>query len=419
MVSSFSPTYILSSKGKAAHQQRTDFAHLHQQPKEIIDVEVIPDDDSDDDENTSYVQPSKKKKTNSSPSNNTKLSGKKQVSLLQASLASVEAKLSSLSFNFVDPAPKTSSKQSFIPCRVAFTVEHDDVEYVLGTPTDTQVAIYVEDTNSNEAYFLDPDEDDNMEIMERAATVFQSKYEHISLSDLDEDDDEDIDADNNDNNNNNNSGSRKQKLRIRFKRTPRALTVEGDLSMVTGNWKQDTQKQVEEVKDVAKALFENNKVASDDDDDEYFDNFFRNELGANFREEALANAGLDEQAKELMDLFSMPGLGTEQDNDEGIKEIFDEILDGQDDKLAKEELNGLSASETALRLVGFNDENDDGRVYSLVQLLQPMILVAKNHPSLEFDERLLLTEEEAQKIVPILEQQFKAEFEGAGIQIVQ
>ena len=43
---------------------------------------------------------------------------------------------------------------------------------------------------------------------------------------------------------------------------------------------------------------------------------------------------------------------------------------------------------------GGDDESDDGIVYSLVQLLQPIILIAKNHPTLEPDERLLLTEEE-------------------------
>ena len=362
-------------------------------------MEVIPDNEDE--------EKKEKKSLNNVESSEFNPRGNKQASLLQASLASVEPKLSSLSFNFVDPAPKTAAKQSFIPCRVAFTAQYNDVEYVLGTPTDTQVAIYVEDTNTNQAYFLDPDEDENMEIMERAASVFQSKYEHISLSDLDENDDV------------NKVTGGKQKLSIRFKRTPRALTVEGDLSMVTGNWKQDTNKQLEEVKDVVKELFQDSNDDVTISDDDYFHNFFTKELGSNYREEALANTALDEQANEVMDLFDIPGLGTQENDSEGIKELFDEILSDQDEKLPNEELSGLSETETALRLVGFSDDSDNGKVYSLVQLLQPMILVAKYHESLEFDERLLLTAEEAQEIVPVLEQQFKEQFQEAGIHLAE
>lgn len=400
---SFSPNFIYSQQSvhvkKLNNQRTTNKYHgcLYQQPNEIIDVEVIPDNEDE--------KKKQKKSSNNAGTSEFKPRGTKQLSLLQASLASVEPKLSSLSFNFVDPAPKTASKQSFIPCRVAFTAKYNDVEYVLGTPTDTQVGIYVEDTNTNEAYFLDPDEDENMEIMERVASVFQSKYEHISLSDLDENDDV-----------SKVTGGQK-KLSIRFKRTPRALTVEGDLSMVTGNWKQDTNKQLEEVKDVVKELFQDSNDDTTISDDDYFHNFFTKELGSNYREEALANTALDEQANEVMDLFNVPGLGTQKDDSEGIKELFDEILSDQDEKMPNEEVSGLSETETALRLVGFSDESDNGKVYSLVQLLQPMILVAKNHESLEFDERLLLTAEEAQEIVPVLEQQFKEQFQEAGIHL--
>lgn len=335
--------------------------------------------------------------------------GARKTSPLQASLASVDPKLSSLSINFIDPAPKSSLKQSFIPCRMAFIVHYDNVEYTIGTPIDSQVAIYVEDTKSNTANFIDPDEDDNMEIMERAASVFESKYKHISLSD----DDEDILVDDKDEN-------EKQRLNIRFKRTPRTLTVEGDLSMITGNWRQDSKKQVDSIKDVAKGVLNEIEKESDStSDDEYFDSFFAEQLGSNYKQDALENSALDEQAEELMEMFNIPGLGTEQGDNDGIKDMLGDIFNGNDEKLSKDKSTDQSnaESETALRLVGFSDESDDGKVYSLVQLIQPMILVAKNDPSLEMDERMLLTVEEADVIVPLLEKQFEEEFKDAGISL--
>ena len=318
----------------------------------------------------------------------------KKISPLQASLKSVEPKLSSLAFNFIDPSLRSASKQSFIPCRIAFIVNYNNIEYCLGTPVDSQVAIYVEDTKDNTACFLDPDEDDNIEIMERAASVFEMKYNKISLSDYDDDV---MDG---------------EQLRIRFKRTPRTLTVEGDLSIITGNWKEDGKKKVEAVKDVTKDILEEPDVGADD---KFFDEFFTKELGGDYKEQALANNELDEtEVEEMMQLFSIPGLGTEHDDEDGIQDLINEMEN--DEILAKGGV-GIKNSETALRLVGFSEESDNGKIYSLVQLLQPMILVAKTDQSLDFDEKMLLTQEEAKEIVPMLEQQFKEQFEEAGISL--
>jgi len=404
----------------------------------IIDAEFYSSNDGDESETNpettaTTTTPPTSTSTSTSQSSHQRRRTSKKISPLQASLSSVDPKLSSLSFNFIDPSPlKSSSKQRFIPCRVAYTITYDGVEYVLGTPVDTQVGIYVEDTKTQKAYFLDPDEDDNMEIMERAASVFQVQYEHISLSDLDDkDDDDDVDVDDKDDDNSIlNSKKRKnnQKLSIRFKRTPRTLTVEGDLSIITGNWKKDADgtKQFNELNDVAKNILgEIGNTEDSKSDDDFFDSFFTKELGSNYEEIALANGELDEQADELMELFNIPGLGTETDDVDGVKGLFDDIFNGKDQELAKmeEEMdksnsnNGKETTETALRLVGFSDEGDDGKVYSLVQLLQPMILVAKNDPTMEFDERMLLTQEEADEIVPILEKQFEDEFQDAGISL--
>jgi hypothetical protein len=70
-------------------------------------------------------------------------------------------------------------------------------------------------------------------------------------------------------------------------------------------------------------------------------------------------------------------------------------------------------TETALRLVGF--EGPDGKPYSLVKMLQPVILVAKDDDDLAPDQRFLLSKQEADQIIPILEQEFKAELAEAGL----
>ena len=363
---------------------------LYNKKSNIIDADFFPSNEDN------AINPSP-----SSPTPTTTIGQK--VSPLQASLSSVDPKLSSLSINFIDPSLKSSSRQSFIPCRLAFVVTYNDVEYVLGTPVDTQVAIYVEDSNTNSAYFLDTDEDENMEIMERAASVFEGKYKHISLSDED-----DVYSDEND--------ESRTRLRIRFKRTPRTLTVEGDLGLITGNWKEDERKEIDTIKKVGKEIVVNdmadeNIISADDD---YFDSFFTNELGSDYEKQAMKNPDVvDETGDEIMKLFNVPGLGTGQGDVEGMQSILEDIV--QDEKNANE--NGMlrKGAETALRLVGFSDEKDDGKVYSLVQLLQPMILVAKFDPTLDLDERLLLTQEESDEVIPILEEQFRTEFETAGL----
>jgi hypothetical protein len=403
------PFTLFNNKSNNIHLTAKSKTAANSKQNNFIDAEFYPSEDEE--KRNNKKSSSKSTSSSTATATATATASSKKVSPLQASLSSLDPKLSSLSVNFLDSSPnKSSLKQSFIPCRLAFTTTYNGVEYVLGTPTDTQVAIYVEDTNTNTAYFLDPDEDDNVEIMERAASVFDLKYKHISLAD--EDDEEDI--------SNSNNKDERQKLSIRFKRTPRTLTVEGDLSMITGNWKKDELNQVDEITDVAKGILDEiEKVTDSKEDDEFFDSFFTKELGSNYKEAAFANREIDDKVDELMDLFNVPGLGMEQDDDVGIQDLMGDIFSGRDEELAKamakEEKDG--DAETALRLIWFSDENDGGKVYSLVQLLQPMILVAKNDPSLELDERLLLTPEESEEIIPLLEQQFQEEFADAGISL--
>ena len=109
-----------------------------------------------------------------------------------------------------------------------------------------------------------------------------------------------------------------------------------------------------------------------------------------------------------MDFFNVPGVGTEK---AGIEELLDEI---ESDKETYKH-DTTTNTETALRLVGF--EGPDGKPYSLVKMLQPMVLVAKNRDDLAPDQRLLLTKEEADDIIPILEREFQSELSEAGLNV--
>ena len=63
--------------------------------------------------------------------------------------------------------------KTFIPCNLAFTFDYNGEEFSIGTPIHTQVAVYCENDEGS-SYFIDPDEDDNLEIMEMAAAKFES-----------------------------------------------------------------------------------------------------------------------------------------------------------------------------------------------------------------------------------------------------
>ena len=287
-------------------------------------------------------------------------------STLEASLNLIEPHLR-IPIEFTDPI-----SESFIPCKLAFILEHEGVEFSIGTPVHSQIAILCEDDNGA-SYFLDPDLDENLELMEMAAAQLEALNQH----------------------------------KLIFQRTPRSLTVQGDLDGFIEGWRvQDNAPQPADVVD----------VADDSEEDEFLDSFFQKELGSNYREKYLVeDAEMDEKVENLMDAFNVPGIGSLKDDKDGIQELLNEIE--TDLKISKQNPDALNddsdETEQALRLVGF--EGPDGKPYSLVKMLQPMILVAKSHDELAPDQRFLLSKEEADVIIPILENEFKAELAEAGL----
>jgi len=356
---------------------------LHSSNKDdIIDVEF----EFQEPENTSIGTGTKQRKRNRNVDD---IDGTSPQNLLDAALQMGDPELSSIPFEFIDPE---STTRRFIECKIAFVVEKDGITYSIGTPCDAQVAVLFEGDMTPKAaneqkpqmqYFIDPDEDVNLELMEKAAAAFIEEYGDT--------------------------------CKAVFKRTPRALTIEGDLDSITGDWRRERnidQDQNQKEGGVSEKIFEDFANIEDDaDSDEFFDSFFKERLGEGYREEVLAqNEEVDKKANELMDLFNIPGVGTQKDDDKGIDKMLEDIINGKD--LAKatemEEGGEDQLEETGLRLLGFT--GPDGKAYSLVKLIQPMVLVAKDDPELGPDQKMLLTVEEANIVVPRLEDEFKKEF---------
>lgn len=287
---------------------------------------------------------------------------------LEASLNTLPSHLK-IPVEFTDPISK-----SFIPCNLAFVMEMEGTEFSIGTPVHAQVAIFCEDDGTGQGYFVDPDVDENLELMEMAA----AKFEELN------------------------------KVNLVFARTPRTLTIQGDLDSLISGWKIEDDRPLSEEMNVL------DECSNTEADDAFFDSFFKEELGENYRNEILVqDKELDRRVEEMVDLFSIPGLGTEKEDSEGMVDLINEI---EKDRKKVEENPSLAMEEKdegALRLVGF--EGPDGRPYSLVKMLQPMILVARKDERLAPDQRILLSKEEADEIIPILEKDFQADLAEAGL----
>ena len=268
---------------------------------------------------------------------------------------------------FVSRTP--SGNLNVIPCRMPFTVNIDGQVYSIGMPFEDCVAVLEDDANGQLSSLVDPDDDANEEIFQLAATALTE-----------------------------NMGNE-----LRLRRTPRVLTVQGDLKAITGKYLEESQAEPVQ----AKALIQD----EEDDDDAFFDSFFRKELGENYEEEfAVANDEID--ADKLLDLFNMPGLGTEEDNDEAIKGLLDEIASDSQGRSQSTDRMISIANDGAKALPLFPFTSPEGKSYAFVQFKESPLLVGKEDPKIDNTQRLLLDSTEASLILPRIEEQLKEELAG-------
>lgn len=313
---------------------------------EVIDAEIVREDDGDDRSGAAAAaDPSRK-------------------TLVDMVLESAP-EWKDIVVEFVEKTP--SGNLELIPCRMPFTVDVDGVTYSIGTPFEDTVAVLADDADGNPT-IVDPDDDNNMEIFQLAATALVE-----------------------------NMGGE-----LRLRRTPRVLTVQGDLRAVTGKYLKDSgEVKTEQL------------LKEEDEDDAFFDNFFKGQLGAGYEEEFVLDDG-DDEAERLFDMFNIPGLGTEQDNDNAIKQMLDGMGSEGDDAGDDEKEITIANKEGTKALPLFPFTSPDGKSYAFVQLVENPLLVGKEDFSIDETQRLLLDVDEAATIIPRIEEKFEKELTDAG-----
>jgi hypothetical protein len=288
-----------------------------------------------------------------------------------------------------------------IDVKLAFLVELDGETYGIGTPFDHAVALTVETmskgrtANDGDATTLPsvqnlPPTSDNEELMEIMATQL---HESVG-SDL------------------------------KLVRTPRVLTVRGPLERYTESWRTEL---------LPEPLSAEQLLDEKDEDLDDFLKFMRRELGDQEVEKTLRGEGtMSADDAELLQLFNIPGMGDQQDDGEGIKELLESLLDSpqdQEEQLQKLDPTVVNGQSAAIKLFSYIMP-ESGKVYSLVSLLQPYVLVAKriSIPSRDLDTDSeeyasasvrfeLLSPQEEGLLIPRLERVCQDDLERAGLQL--
>lgn len=276
---------------------------------------------------------------------------------------------------FIAMKSRASARRS-IRCKLAFTVDMDGENYAIGVPFDTAVAVIPSDDFSS-FQPLDPDDDENHGVLEAAASALSEGFEKA----------------------------------FQLKKTPRILTVEGDLESVTGAFVTDP-----------KPIPIENLMKSDDENEAFLDEFFKSELGPNYMEEYLKHENEEDEEffESMKKYFDLEQSVLPEDSDEAkLETMLEGVLDGSEE-LDMEELKKLTdvSADNEMRVFPIlKFLGPDQNSYYLVQMSNPPALVAKEHPDVDKTQRLLIMPEEAERILPKLEKEFKEKFALAGLNL--
>jgi len=416
VVDGFSTTSLLqripsSPINNNIHQPSTYYHHhnnnnilLHQ--SKIIDVEVIPNEEPDS--SSSSI-------TTTNPTSNEE----DELNLIQYS-QNQDPEWKSMPISYCDIVSNT-----YIDCNLVFYVkdpsfkdsnsgsgrdggagasEYEGAEYALGVPTEIPIVVALElddkdddgktsnrgtnTVNLNKVLPINPDfeeevegsmtEEEKEEIFQLAARALQTEYGKS----------------------------------IRMKKTPRVLTLEGDLDEIIGNWKDvllgnNNNKKKKEDISIDDAL----NILDDEDDEEedYFDKIMRRDLGDDYMSLLDDDDDDPELDAELLKLFDNSAISDEESLDTLLNEI-----DTQESQYKETTYNDLVQQlqpSSALKLLNFIGPGD--KEYTILKPLRPILLVGKEDPS-DYTRRILLTEEERAVILPRLEKSCRDGLEEAG-----
>ena len=354
----------------------------------IIDAEVIADDGPNKSDNR----------------NSGSLKENKQFSLVEYSQQQ-DPDWKSMPVAFCDTV-----SNSYIDCNLAFYVKdplgHDGqgAEYTLGVPCEVPIVVALEITDNQDNGKSQNDDDDG---------AFTSLSRVIPINP--ENTDEDI-----------MSEEEKNEIfqmaaralmeefgeGIRLKKTPRVLTLDGNLDEVIGDWKEVLLDTINNSKDSDKLSFEDalNIFGGDNNDGEdYFDTIMRRDLGDDYMKLAEED-GDDDIDNELLKLFDSESITTDGD----ISKVLDFLNNGDSTSDLDGDLDALLQQlnpSSALRLLNFMTQ--DGKEVTILRPVRPMLLLGKEDPD-DYTRRILLTEEEMTEVLPRLESVCREGLEKAG-----
>lgn len=262
---------------------------------------------------------------------------------------------------------------SFIDTRLAFLADLDGETYGIGIAYEHPAAITVERKDGSISH-LSPDSDENEEVMEIMAVQLQ---QHVGED-------------------------------LQLKRTPRILTISGPLEQYTKNWREEL---------APKAADRDVLLDESDEDLEFFHEFMKEQLGEEVYEETLKESS-DDLSPDIIELFNIPGLGDQEDDVEGMKELFQStLLSPEEQQVAmKQYVEPPDHEGVALKLISYIFR--EGKSYSLVNLLKPYVLIGKcvreDHDDVRFE---LLSPSEEKLLVPQLEKVCMRDLQQAGLKL--
>jgi hypothetical protein len=355
----------------------------------IIDAEVIPDDNDSDNDIIS--------------SGSSVIQENSQMSLVEYSQKQ-DPDWKSMPVAFCDTV-----SNSYIDCNLAFYVKDplgqngQGAEYSLGVPCEVPIVVALETaddeengngendnaavTNLSRVIPINPEntdkddilgEDEKNEIFQMAARALMDEF-----------------------------GSE-----IRLKKTPRVLTIEGNLEEVIGDWKEVLLESVSNSKDVGKLSFEDALGLFDgnnNDGEDYFDQIMRRDLGPDYMKLADED-GDGEIDEELLKLFDLDSLNKDGD----MSEVLDFLKNSGGSNNIDDDFDNLLQQlkpSAALRLLNFMTE--DGKEVTILRPVRPMLLLGREDPE-DYTRRILLTDEEMAEVLPRLESVCREGLEKAG-----
>jgi len=465
----------------------------------IIDAElVLPLPDDDDDDHSSYSDSSSDSDNNNNNNNEEEEreeegggGGDELINLIEYSQNYGDIDYKTMPIAFCDKISNT-----YIDCNLAFYVKDDnnDEEYALGVPCDVPIVVALENNSGNNNNSNNNIDEEGTKTNERGVV---NLYKVIPINPDNTDNvyyHDGRDGKGNDeetyNNNNNilvlseeekeeifqlaaralmneygsgeggggqqSTSSLSSNSNIRLKKTPRVLTIEGNLDGILGDWRevllggggggknknkqQQTPHQQQQYNKLELTIDDIlNVIDSDDDDDDeedFFDTIMRRDLGDDY-ESLIANDdddNIDDNIdEELLELFIDPSSSSittttttnidDDDDDVNVDELL-ASLEEINTKEAKYMKNNNSSSyyydsivqqlqpSVALKLLNFIGP-DGCKEYTILRPLRPILLIGKDDP-LDYTRRILLTEDERRSVLPRLESVIRAGLEDAG-----